>query len=74
MQLPLDYSGGKRFTLIVEGEDAATGNAIFAELTDNFRFESKAFSIFIQTDKAIYQPGELSRKTDATDLTFFKCF
>ena len=60
LQLPLDYDKDTSFSLTVEGEDLDREVTIFTERTNNFRFESKALSIFIQTDKAIYQPGELS--------------
>ena len=60
LQLPLDYDQDTSFSLTVEGEDLDREVTIFTERTNNFRFESKALSIFIQTDKAIYQPGELS--------------
>jgi len=60
-QLPLDYDGNSLFALTIRGEDAETEENIFTETTRDFRLSSKALSIFIQTDKAIYQPGELSK-------------
>ena len=57
----MGYSSGQKFNLTVIGQDAITGEIAFSTTTTDFIFESKSFSILIQTDKAIYQPGQLSK-------------
>ena len=57
----MGYSGGQKFNLTVTGQDAITGETVFSKTTTDFIFELKSFSILIQTDKAIYQPGQLSK-------------
>ena len=43
------------YKLKVEGDD---GNDTFSNETE-LQFEKKTYSVFIQTDKAIYKPGQL---------------
>ncbi|XP_076814766.1 CD109 antigen-like isoform X2 [Clavelina lepadiformis] len=60
-KLPLDYSGSTKFVFNFTAFDAETGEMLLENSTTMFTFESKALSILIQTDKAIYQPGETIR-------------
>nr|XP_039257930.1 CD109 antigen-like [Styela clava] len=54
--LPADYDGDTDFTFAIYGDDAVTGESLFENRTDGVIFQRKFVSIFIQTDKAIYQP------------------
>nr|XP_039257927.1 CD109 antigen-like [Styela clava] len=54
--LPADYDGDTDFTFEIYGDDAVTGEKLFENKTDGVIFQRKFVSIFIQTDKAIYQP------------------
>ena len=65
--MPLGYEGSTSFTLTVTGVDAITNEAVVRNSTDDFEFASKALSVYIQTDKAIYQPGQISM----LELCFF---
>ena len=47
--------------LEVTGLNADTGEFVFSNKTSYFIVASKTQSLFIQTDKAIYQPGQTSK-------------
>ena len=46
---------GNTYFLYVKGE--STANQVLFEKKELLRYDGKALSIFIQTDKAIYKPG-----------------
>ncbi|XP_069129340.1 CD109 antigen-like [Argopecten irradians] len=56
LQIPADLPSG---SYILQAE-AAGGGVVFSENKD-LQYSAKASSIFIQTDKAVYRPGELVR-------------
>nr|XP_039256381.1 CD109 antigen-like [Styela clava] len=58
--VPLDHEEGFSVQIEVVGTDSVTGEELFFNKTGKFELDlqDKAFSIFIQTDKAIYQPGQ----------------
>lgn len=72
-QLPIGYSGSRSFNLTVIGRDSQTLDNLFMESTTDFDFKSKSVSILIQTDKAIYQPGQKSR-SEITSYENTCCF
>ncbi|XP_077965467.1 CD109 antigen-like isoform X4 [Styela clava] len=57
--IPADYDGPTDFLFSIIGEDTVTGKTLFQNKTkkNDISFQKKFVSIFIQTDKAIYQPG-----------------
>ncbi|XP_039256178.2 CD109 antigen-like isoform X2 [Styela clava] len=59
-EVPLEYKDDHYFQIEVVGTDSVTGVELFFNKTEEYklRLQDKAFSIFIQTDKAIYQPGQ----------------
>ncbi len=62
-QIPLAYEGSKKFSLTLRGvyESDANGAAVFESNTTNFEFRDKSMSIYIETDKPIYKPGQTGK-------------
>nr|CAB3229046.1 alpha-2-macroglobulin homolog precursor [Phallusia mammillata] len=57
-QIPRGYDGATQFNMNITGVDTVSGETLFFNSTSAFTYASKTLSILIQTDKAIYQPGQ----------------
>jgi len=53
---PQEYNGVQSFTLEINGYNG--GELLFTNSTSDFEYASKSLTILIQTDKAIYKPGQ----------------
>ena len=53
--------GYKDISLSFEARDSVNGGLVFQNSTSDITVDYKAISIFIQTDKAIYQAGQTGR-------------
>jgi len=57
-KLPIDIDPSSRAMLRIKGVDTVTEKTLFYYETGTFNIERKSQSIFIQTDKPLYQPGQ----------------
>jgi len=56
----MNYAGDHSFKFRAVGTGANDHSKLFSVSTSDFQFASKALTVLIQTDKAIYKPGQTS--------------
>lgn len=55
-----DWWNSPKTSLKIVGFNTSTGEELFSNTTTAFKWERKSSSLFIQTDKPMYKPGQTS--------------